>query len=141
MDLGKGSALPVKIGRIFLICLLCALVLSLLAAFLISRTSMGEARVHDLSAAALFLSSLAGALALGRSGQRKRWLYGLLYSLVLSVIVLMIGFLIASEQMHIGGLLRVLVCCLAGGLGGALLNGGEKTQRQKSRFAFGAKKR
>ena len=141
-EFGKGRALPGKLGRSVLILFSTALVFSLLAALLVSRTSMGEARVPLMSAAVLFLSGLCGAYALGVSGQRRRrWFVGLLYGMVLAVIALMIGFLVASDQMSARGLLLVLAACFAGGVCGALLGGREKNTRQKSRFAFAPGKR
>ncbi|MBR3294422.1 MAG: TIGR04086 family membrane protein [Oscillospiraceae bacterium] len=140
MELGKGGALPGKIGRAALVWLASSLVFSLLAALLISRTSVGAARIPLVSAAVLLLSSFLSALMLGLGG-RRRWMSGVLYGMTLAVITLMIGFLIKSDQMSVYGLLRVLGCCFVGGLCGVLISGREKTKRYKSRFAFAQKKR
>ena len=105
-----------KAGAIWLI---TAAALLLLSAGIISAMNLSSSSVAYFSAGISFLSAFGAAFA-ACTGKSGKWKCGLLTGLVLTVFLLMLGFIAVGSELSADGVLSVTSFTLAGALAGGI---------------------
>ena len=121
MEKGRGKKTGVRPGRVLVTWFASAGLLLLVFAALADRLRWSRELLTMAGSAALFAATLAAAFAWGRGRGRASAAQAALGSLVLGILLLLTGFLIDAQAMSLAGLLRVLICTLAGSLLGMKL--------------------
>ena len=124
-----------RILRVLLAWLLTALLLVIAASALIARMKLGKDSIPFAAAGIILISSAVASLFLYRGLKNgKRLPPALLLWVVIASTLFMLGFIMNSEGMDAGGLLRVLISSLVGCLFGLLLPGKQKRHPRNNKF-------
>ena len=116
-----------------------ALFLLLIGSAIIASAGVGASQVAYFSSAISFLSAFfAGGFAAYESGS-FRWPLALLCGVILSVLLLLIGFLIAGNDLAADGIISVVTFTVAGALVGNLF-APKRTGRRKGSLSLRKKK-
>ena len=105
-----------KAGAVWL---MTAVILLLLSAGIISAMNLSASSVAYFSAGLSFFSSFAAAFS-ACTGKEGRWKCGLLIGLVLTVLLLMLGFIVEGRDLSADGVLSVVSFTMTGALAGGL---------------------
>ena len=113
--------------------LIAAMILLLLSAGIISGMNLSSSSVAYFSAGVSFLSAFAAsfAAAAGKSGRLK---YGLLTGLVLTVLLIMLGFIVEGRDLSADGVLSVVSFTLTGALAGGIFAPASRSGKAKRSF-------
>lgn len=119
-----------KAGAVWLT---AAAILLLLSAGIISAMNLSSSSVVYFSAGVSFLSAFAASFAAsaGKSGKLK---YGLLTGLVLTVLLIMLGFIVEGRELSADGVLSVVSFTMTGALAGGIFAPARRSGRAKRVF-------
>lgn len=117
----------------------CAAALLLLAAAAAANMDLQENSLPYLSAAIVLLSTAAAAWRLTRDRETKKG--GLLVGLIVSVLLLMLGFIVDSGGMSPAGLGRTVAAAMLGSALGTMLAGRLRTLGSGKKAPFARRKR
>ena len=111
--------------------LIAALALLLLSSAVISAMNLSSSSVAYFSAGVSFFSAFAASFtaATGKNGRLK---YGLLTGLVLTVLLIMLGFIVEGRELSADGVLSVVSFTLTGALVGGIFAPANKSGKGKS---------
>lgn len=112
--------------------LVAALLLLLISSVIISAADLKASSFGYFSSAVSFLSAFAAGLASSRGKADFTWITGLLFGAVMTVFLLMIGFLVAGNQLSADGVISVAAFTLSGSLLGSFLASASSSRRRKS---------
>ncbi len=117
----------------------CAAVLLLLGAAAAANMNLRERSLPYLCAAIVLLSSEAAAWRLTRDRETKKG--GLVVGLIVSVVLLMLGFIVDSEGMTLTGLGRTVAAAMLGSALGSFLSGRLRAAGSGKKAPFARRKR
>ena len=119
MDSDKNRLELLFLIKAAAIWLITAMILLLLSAGIISAMNLSSSSVAYFSAGVSFLSAFSAAFTAckGKSGKMK---YGLLTGLVLTVLLIMLGFIVEGKELSADGVLSVVSFTMTGALAGGL---------------------
>lgn len=111
---------------------LCALILSLSAALLMTLADIPEGAVGYICSSLSFASALFAGMRAMRGRERGALVLGLAVGTAVTIIALTLGFLISENALDADGVLSVVTFTLSGALAGAMLSPkGKKRSRGK----------
>ena len=116
-----------KAGAVWL---MTAVILLLLSAGIISAMNLSSSSVAYFSAGLSFFSAFAAAFS-ACAGKEGRWKCGLLIGLVLTVLLLMLGFIAIGSELSADGVLSVVSFTMTGGLAGGLFAPANRRNRNR----------
>lgn len=111
-----------------------AVLLLLLSSAVISGLNLSSSSVAYFSSAISFLSAFFAAFFASAGRQSGRIKYALLTGLMLTVLLLMLGFLVAGKDLSADGVLSVISFTMAGTLAGGVLAPKSKGGKGKRSF-------
>ena len=112
---------------------LAAMLLLLAGAGIISAMNLSAASVAYFSAGVSFLSAFAAAYS-ACAGKDGRWKCGLLIGLVLTILLLMLGFIVEGRELSADGVLSVVSFTMTGALAGGICFGKAGSRCRKRCF-------
>ena len=115
--------------RLLRVWLASALVLLTVSSLSLSKSQAGSDVLGYVSSAVSFLSAVCAGLALGRGSGSGAVSQGLLLALLLSIILLTIGFFASQKELSPSGILSAVSFTAAGSVLGQFLSGGNKRSR------------
>ena len=119
-----------KAGAVWL---MTAVILLLLSAGIISAMNLSSSSVAYFSAGLSFFSAFAAAFS-ACSGKEGRWKCGLLIGLVLTVLLLILGFIVEGRDLSADGVLSVVSFTMTGALAGGLFAPANRRNRNRNGF-------
>ncbi|GIM47218.1 hypothetical protein DNHGIG_27670 [Collibacillus ludicampi] len=115
--------------RGLLTALVFAFICILLTSMIVTWTSMAEARLPTITYIINMLASLIGAFVSARIAGEKGWYYGGITALAYSVIITVIGLLVASVSFTLYNVVQIALMSLIGMFGGMIgVNTGGKSK-------------
>lgn len=116
-----------RYAAVCIVWLLTAAILLVSAAFVAGKIKISQKQMPVLSVCVLLLATAAASRLLTKNGKGKRALLAaVLLSLVVSSLLLILGFLIYGNEITLKGCAAVLISCMIGALSGLLLSGNHK---------------
>lgn len=131
MDMEKNRPDLLFLLKAMLIWLAAAAVLVLFCAALISGFNLSASAVAYFSSAISFLSAMAASIAVTAGNRNKKLKYAFLTGLVLTVTLLMLGFIVEGRELSPDGVLSVISFTMAGAVVGVVLAPSNKGGRTK----------
>lgn len=131
MDMEKNRPDLLFLLKAMLIWLAAAAVLVLFCAALISGFNLSASSVAYFSSAISFLSAMAASIAVTAGNRNKKLKYAFLTGLVLTVTLLMLGFIVEGRELSPDGVLSVISFTMAGAVVGGVLAPSNKGGRTK----------
>lgn len=113
--------------------LMAAMLLLLAGAGIISAMNLSSSSVAYFSAGVSFLSAFAAAYS-ACAGKDGRWKCGLLIGLVLTILLLMLGFIVEGRELSADGVLSVVSFTMTGALAGGIFAPASRRNRGKRVF-------
>lgn len=122
MNVHKVTKMPSRLSGVFLTALVYAfaamLTLSLITSFVLTGTNVQEQALPVIVYVIHGLSVLIGGGAAGRMKGVKGWYYGGMLGVLYWLVIIGIAFLGFDSQVSLNALLTLIVCFLAGAIGG-----------------------
>lgn len=131
MDMEKNQQDLLFLLKGILVFLAAAAVLVFLCAAVISGFNLSASSVAYFSSGISFLSAMAATIAVTAGRQSKKLKYALLNGLVLTVVLLMMGFIVEGRELSPDGVLSVVSFTMAGAVVGGVLAPSSKSGRAK----------
>ena len=116
-----------KAGAVWLT---AAVILLVLSAGIISAMNLSASSVAYFSACVSFFSAFAAAFS-ACTGKEGRWKCGLLIGLVLTMLLLMLGFIVEGRDLSADGVLSVVSFTMTGALAGGLFAPANRRNRNR----------
>lgn len=132
MDKENSSADLLFLLKAAVVWMGAALILLLLCSAIISGFNLSSSSVAYFSSAISFVSAFAASYAVTRGTQVKRLKYGITTGLVLTVFLIMLGFIARGRELSADGVLSVLSFTLSGALVGCIFTPRTKRSRVRS---------
>ena len=112
---------------------LSALVLLLLSAAIITVADLKASSFHTFSLVILLAAAFCVGFSAKRGSAGPTWRTGLFSAVALTIVLLTLGFLIASDQITAEGILRIAICDLIGCFLGAIAAANTKKLQKRQR--------
>ena len=111
-----------------------ALILLLIASFIVSKTSMGRGAIGYVSSIVSFLAALSAGAFAAKEKKVGGFYTGLMTAAVISTLLLTVGFIIEGAEIESSGVLSVVTFTFSGCLVGSVFFGTQKNRARKTRF-------
>ena len=133
MDSDKNRLELLFLIKAAAIWLITAMILLPISAGIISAMNLSSSSVAYFSAGVSFLSAFAAAYS-ACAGKDGRWKCGLLIGLVLTILLLMLGFIVEGRELSADGVLSVVSFTMTGALAGGIFAPASRRNRGKRVF-------